>query len=561
MQLVIALLLAVSALGPAPGRSGPTIGAGAVVDTVPALIRDRVGAGGGGLLAREQAQRFYAGRAYTPAWSSEEGVARDARGALALVVGAADDGLRAEDYRAADVGGTIAAMDAAVGAGARLAPARRAALDVALTDAVLSYAGHLVRGRVAPQRIHPGWALAPRGGDVVAALEAGLREGDVPSTIRRLAPSGNEYEGLREALRQYRQIERTGGWAPLPAGPTLRPGDDGAAVARLRERLAAEVPVAATNSPDVYSSELAEAVRLFQRTRGLAEDAAIGPATRAQLNVPVGRRIEQIALAMERARWIPDGLGSRYIRVDIPAFELRVMEAGEPVLEMRVIGGRPDWRTPVFSGRMTSVALSPYWNIPTSIVTDEILPAVRRDPAYLTRNEIRVVSGSGAAERIVDASGIDWSRFDPARSAYRLRQDPGPRNPLGAVKFLFPNRYNVYLHDTPNRELFAQAERAFSHGCMRVERPLELAEYVLGSQGWSREAIAEGMAAGVERVVALERPIPVHVVYQTAWIDSAGRMEFRKDLYGHDAALGAALQGTATFAADRLSGDCTSSEG
>src|SRR5690606_23593420 len=248
--------------------------------------------------------------------------------------------------------------------------------------------------------------------------------------------------------------------------------------ARLRTRLASEVRLGRAGSPDIYDPALEVAVREFQRDHGLRDDAAVGPGTRAALNVGADERAEQIELSMERLRWLPANLGRRHVRVSIPAFELAVVQEGRTALSMRVVGGRPDWRTPIFSARMTSVVLSPYWNIPASIAEAEVLPRERREPGYMARNGIRWVG---------DAAG-----------GTRLRQDPGPLNPLGGVKFLFPNPYNTSLHDTPSRHLFAEPMRAFSHGCMRVEKPLEMAEYLLGPLGWDREEIRAGMARGVE---------------------------------------------------------------
>jgi murein L,D-transpeptidase YcbB/YkuD len=306
----------------------------------------------------------------------------------------------------------------------------------------------------------------------------------------------------------------------------------------------------------VYDAALESAVREFQRSHGLRDDGLVGPETRTALNVSAAARLSQIEIGLERQRWLPADLGPVHVLVRIPAFELDVVERGRPELSMRIIGGRPDWRTPIFSARISSVVLSPYWNIPASIAAREVVPAARRDPGYLDRNEIRVVSGYGTAERTVSPRSIDWGNYDAYRSGYRLRQEPGPQNPLGGVKFLFPNAYNVYLHDTPGKDLFAEPERAFSHGCMRVEKPLEMAEYLLRGLGWNRARIEEVIARRVERSVALPEPVPVHILYQTVWVDADGRVHFRKDLYGYDQRLARARLSTIGEISEQLSGDC-----
>jgi murein L,D-transpeptidase YcbB/YkuD len=536
--LATTLLLALALASPtSPWRArGAAAGDDAPADSIVALLRRRLAAPeAAGLLSPELVTRFYDRRGYVPAWSRETAVGRQAEALVGAVRGAEAEGLNPREYHLAEVEEALRRVHVPASNGGPLDPSERATIDLLLTDAFVTYGGHLAHGRIDPKRIHSGWSLPPRQVDVIAALERAIQDGRIEETLAGLAPSTPEYGALRQALQRYRGIEERGGWPVLPSGFTLRPGDRGNDVSLLRARLAAETRLVPADSPTVYDPALEEAVRVFQRTRGLREDAEVGPATRAALNVGVRSRVEQIALSMERLRWLPDDLGRRHIRVSIPAFELVVVEEGRAALAMRVVGGRPDWRTPIFSARMTSVVLSPYWNIPPSIAEAEVLPRARRDPDYLRRN------------------GIRWVRDG---SEYRLRQDPGPLNPLGQVKFLFPNPYNVYLHDTPSRHLFAEPLRAYSHGCMRVERPLDLAEYVLRDLGWDRDAIRRGMARGVERAITLSDPVPVYVLYQTAWVDAAEQIEFRDDVYGHDRRLAEAIAGRIRLTSERVSGEC-----
>ncbi|HEX6070118.1 MAG TPA: L,D-transpeptidase family protein [Longimicrobiaceae bacterium] len=536
-------LRAETSLTPSTRRDGR---AARATDTVAVLIGRRLA--GGGMMSPTLVRRFYEGRGHAAAWSSEGGVGREAGEMLRAVRGAEGEGLRADEYRAAAIAerlGSPGARNASAGPD----PAARAELDILLTDAFLTLGTHLTRGRVEPTRIHAGWTLGPREVDVVAALEAALRGDGVERAVAALAPDDPEYAAVRGALRRYRDMAERGGWEPVE-GRLLKAGDAGEGVVALRERLAAEMPVPAGDAADVFDGVLEGAVRAFQRSHGLGDDGVVGPATRSAMNVSAAARVAQLERTLERLRWRPADLGSRHIRVDIPAFELAVVENRRTVLSMRVIGGRPDWRTPIFSARMSAVVLSPYWNIPASIAAREVVPDARRDPGYLERNEIRVLSGG----RIVSPANVNWSRFDA--SSYRLRQDPGPANPLGGVKFVFPNQYNVYLHDTPGRHLFAEPQRAFSHGCMRIEKPLELAEYLLGPLGWDRGEIDRAIARRVERSVPLPETIPVHVLYQTAWVDGDGTVQFREDLYGHDRRLVEVLEGRTGRVSELPSEDC-----
>jgi murein L,D-transpeptidase YcbB/YkuD len=530
-----------AATGGASGDAGAT-------DSVAILIRR--GLTGGGALSPDLVQRFYEARGYAAAWSSEGGVGPAGASEMLRTVREADeDGLWPEDYHLRVIEQRVQSLAARPATARPADAAALAELDILLTDAFLTLGTHLARGRVDPERIHAGWSLEPREVDVVAALEGVIRGGGVREAIASLSPASPEYGAARGALGRYRAIAARGGWQPVE-GRVLKPGDAGEAVAVLRERLAVELPVPAVSEAGVFDSDLVSAVRAFQRSHGLDDDGVVGPATRSGLNVSAAARVAQLERTLERLRWLPADLGARHIRIDIPAFELAVVERGRPVLTMRVIGGRPDWRTPIFSARMDAVVLSPYWNIPTSIAVQEVIPDARRDPGYLDRNEIRVLSGG----RVVSPGNVNWSRFDAA--SYRLRQDPGPANPLGGVKFVFPNRYNVYLHDTPARSLFAEPTRAFSHGCMRIEKPLELADYLLGPLGWDRGEIDRAIARRVERAVPLPEPVPVHVLYQTAWVDGEGTVQFREDLYGHDRTLAEALEGGTGRVSERPSEDC-----
>lgn len=337
-----------------------------------------------------------------------------------------------------------------------------------------------------------------------------------------LPPTHEGYTRLLEARDRYQQVEALGGWVPVPDGPALRLGDQGERVQALRLRLSqqafADADEAVPAAPDgLFDETLAAAVLAFQHRHGLEPDGVAGPATLRALAEPASAHVRRIEINLERWRELPEDLGAggeRYVLVNIAGFELHAMEDGRSALAMKVIVGKPYTRTPIFTGLMTRVILNPSWYVPGSIVTKEIAPRLRRDPGYLRRENFEVL---------------------PTRDGrLALRQRPGPNNALGRIKFLFPNRHNVYLHDTPSRSLFNRAVRTFSHGCIRIEKPQELAEWVLGPDGWTPEDIQDGIAAGRERAVGLTQPIPVHIVYWTAWVDDEGVLQMRNDIYRRD---------------------------
>jgi len=294
---------------------------------------------------------------------------------------------------------------------------------------------------------------------------------------------------------------------------------------------------------DFFDRGLELAVRRFQKRHGLTDDGVVGPATLEALNVPVAERLRQIELNLERWRWLPEDLGRRYILVNIADFELEVVEDGRRVLAMRVVTGKKMRLTPVFSGRMTYLVLNPYWHIPHKIAVKDVLPRIKRDPGYLVRQGIRVFESWDDLAPEIPPETIDWPAVTKHNFAFKLRQDPGPSNALGRVKLMFPNRFAVYLHDTPSRYMFRKNQRDFSSGCIRVEKPIDLAAYVLdGDRKWTREKILSAIASGESRIAWLPEPIPVHVLYWTAWVDEEGTVQFRRDVYGRDRSLDEALE-------------------
>ena len=410
-------------------------------------------------------------------------------------------------------------------------------LDAKITATFLRYFTHLAGGRLDPRAFQSLWTLKPEKPDLVAALSTAVKNDDLSAAMERLQPQHPEYRELQKALVRYRAIAVKGGWPSIPANTRLKPNQQSPIVPALRQRLAIEGDLDPSHEKDqspIFDATVADAVKRFEERHRIKPDGIVDAATVAALNVPVEERIRTIELNLERWRWLPDPMPGRYFMVNVPDFRLEAIESGKPVLDMRVVVGEPDNKTPIFADHMTHVVFSPYWNVPAGIAKDETIPRAANDPGFLARNNMEVVAPSGA---VVDPYSVDWSNA----AGLRIRQRPGSGNALGGVKFIFPNNYDVYLHDTNATKLFDRIERGLSHGCVRVEEPHKLAQYVLRDQPeWTAEAIDAAMKSGQEKHVKLNNQIPVYIVYKTAWVHDGG-VRFLKDLYGHDADQGGKL--------------------
>ena len=545
---IVFITASVPTLAGPPARA--TLAPQGLSERVREAIRERIEAAGHPLVlevagepvySRSALPRFYEGRTYTPAWSDEGGPRPRVNALLASIESSDDEGLNPEDYHQSAIRSTLRrAMEARRRGGPDVSAL--ADLDLLLSDAFLIYGAHLVSGRVNPASIHPEWTATRRERDLVALLDTALANDRIGAALKSLLPTRSEYFGLRDALARYREIREAGGWPPLPGDARLETGSSGGRVVTLRRRLTASGELSPDLADgDTFDVALAEAVRRFQRDHGLDEDGVVGPATRSALNVSVGDRIAQIEANLERWRWLPENLGRRHIVVNIANFELVLTDSTGTALTMKVVVGQTYHRTPVFSDTMRYVVLNPYWNVPHSIAVREILPLVRKDPAYLTREHMEVLSSAEGTP--VDPGTIDWGRVRAAEFPFRLRQLPGPANALGRVKFMFPNAYNVYLHDTPARELFTKSVRGFSHGCIRLEKPMELLAYVLrGSRMWTQERIRAVLERQRQTTIPIPDPLPIHILYWTAWTDAHGDLQFRNDIYGRDVPLQRALR-------------------
>jgi murein L,D-transpeptidase YcbB/YkuD len=451
---------------------------------------------------------FYAARSQAPAWSGSPAARNDARIALEALAGAGAEGLDPARYH-------VPAIALRQKAAAADAPEASAEYDVLMSDGVLRYVRDLREGRGELRTLDSDVALPEREFDAAAALGAALREGRLAQFLAALPPPYPEYARLRSALARYRGIDSAGGWpriADTIAGPLDAATEQ---TGRLRERLSFEIAKAADPA-----SDLVQAVEAFQRRHGLEPDGRVGNKTLAALNVPASQRADEIAANMERWRWLPRTLGPRHISVNAAGATLAAVEDGRVVLTSNVIAGKPRSPTAIFAAEAVAVTLNPVWNIPVSIARGEILPKARRNPSYLRARRI-----------VADASG-------------RLRQLPGRNNALGQVKLEMPNRFSIYLHDTPARTLFARAERHLSHGCVRVERIRPLASFAMtGDPERALPEIRERIAGGTTERISLDKPVPVYVLYWTAVANEDGSVDFFPDVYGRDGRLLATIAG------------------
>lgn len=480
---------------------------------------------------------FYARHQDHLVWSSTSGPLAPARELIQTLKETQGEGLPVFAYHLPAVEAALAGWHR--GGTDRRALVRLAELDLLLTSAFLRCADYLQGGRVPPQhRDWPGGAYTDPG----VLLDSALAGDQVRAVLEHLRPAHPEYIRLCQGLAAYRSLEAAGGWPPMPSGSRPSKGQQGPAEAALRHRLIAGGDLDSSAAEGGFDEQVERALRRFQRRHGLSASGRVDAATLEALEVPVASRISQLEKNLERWRWLPRGPEARYLLVRLDDFALDLVEGGQVVLSMKIIAGKAQWRTPIFSSTLNQIVFNPYWNVPPGIALEEVLPALREDPAYLEQRGFMVVSGLGEQARVVEADTLDWSGISDEDFPYTFIQAPGPDNPLGRMKFLLPNEYNIYLHDTPNRELFSREVRDFSHGCIRLEKSLELAVQLLqGNPGWSRARIREMLQAGETRQVSLSQTIPSYFSYWTAWVDEEGLVCFRPDRYGGDARLGEVL--------------------
>ena len=505
-------------------------------ETVPAVAGEPI-------LASSAVSEFYLSNRYAAVWSSGDSVKPMADDLILTIKRVVLDGLQPGDYHLSAL--TVRKREVQIlrRTADPLLAYRLAEIDILITDAFLTLGSHLSKGKVDHETKLARWDSLAAGTYGVKILQEALRTGELAKRLSALVPQDTVYEGLRNALRTYRALAAKGGWPAIPDTLGLRLGMSDHRVLALRKRLAVtgDLESKQRSAGRSFDAAVAEGVRRFQRRHGLDPTGEVDSLTRVALNIPIAKRIEQVQANLERWRWFSRKRHERLIRVNVADMTLSVWDEGRDVMSMKVVIGVRDWPTPLFTSAIDQVILNPSWISPKTIFAAELLNYIRADSNYLDRNKMKILGGMDKEEEI-DPKSINWKELKVEEIDFVLWQAPGPLNIMGRVKFLLPNKYDVFLHDTPYKEDFPKRLRLASHGCIRLEKPFDLAAYLLRDiAGWTKERVTSVVDSLDHRVIDLPEPFPVDVIYLTAWIGRDGVMQFREDIYGLDARVYDAL--------------------
>lgn len=476
-------------------------------------------------------QRFYAQRDYQPVWTLADGHPTTTLDVALTLIGQADEeGLANDDYH----------LESLRVLRDKVSDQIPLSLELGITQSLLALAHDLYSGRLIASQADPDWHIPQPQFDAAHFLQQALAAEKLQQAFAGLSPDIPQYRLLKELLGKFRTLATThSSWARVPEEATpIRPHTKNASIPLIRQRIQnayhifenPEYNIAASDS-EFYDDQLEKAVKVFQQQYGLNADGIIGKNTRRALNMTVNEHIQRLRISLERLRWLPKNLGSRYILVNIAGFNLIAFQEGVRVLSMRIVVGRDYRSTPSFSSKISHLILNPYWNVPTSIARKDLLPKQRNNPNYFASEGIRVFSDYKYQSEL-DPYSIDWYSVGGSLP-YVFRQDPGKRNALGTIKFMFPNPFSIYLHDTPSKYLFQKEIRTFSSGCIRLEKPLRLAEFVLGD-AFEQADIAQKIDSGKTQTVNLSERVPVYLLYLTVWSDGQDEVHFSSDVYGRD---------------------------
>jgi murein L,D-transpeptidase YcbB/YkuD len=479
---------------------------------------------------------FYLHRGFKPVWINQDGMNKKAENFIGMLLKAEYEGLDSSIYHRDDILSLLTHIK--LNSIYRIfEPEKFAELELLLTDSFFSYGYQLSEGMINPNSYDFDWHIKKSKKDLLKILKALLNHDKLEELVDIMQPNQPGYLRLKSALFKYINIKNSGAWHKITGDSKMRKGNTGKRIAALRSRLiiSGDLTDSKSSKPGYFDETLENAVKKFQSRNGLKSDGVVGSNTLSALNVSVEDRIEQIKLNMERWRWLPRDLGERYILVNTANYDLDVIENGKTLESIRVIVGKKKRPTPVLSQKITYLELNPYWNIPFKIALKDILPHIKKDPNYLAEKNIRIFENWTAGAKEIAPDSIDWDTITKKNFVYKLRQDPSNSNALGRIKFIFPNEYSIYLHSTPAHELFSEAKRTFSSGCIRIEKPMELADYLLKDNSkWNPDKLAAAVNSKKTKEIFLSNPIDIHILYWTAWVDKDGVVNFRDDIYGRD---------------------------
>jgi len=469
---------------------------------------------------------------FSPRWNNSDKMLQ----LISAIYSSSEDGLDPDDYNLDE----IEKLAEEIIASNEPSPDAIAHMESLLTDAYIRLSSDMASGKTSPDDIDPQWKALRRmtGEGWDRYIDSTLNTTDISSSIRKLTPRHNEYLNLKKALAQYRQIDSAGGWETFTTSlPKIEKGMRHPDVSSLRKRLAVtQGPIGFDpEDEELFDQALHNQVVVFQQRNGLEADGVVGKSTVEALNIPVSERISIIAANLERWRWVSDDLGENYIMVNAADYNLRFIENGEQTFTAKAIVGTSKRQTPVFSSVMKYLVVNPDWTVPPQILNQDVIPDILRDSGYLQKKNMKIVARDGS---VVDPASIDWKKVSENRFPYMIKQEPGKGNPLGQIKFMFPNQYDVYIHDTPSHWQFGKSIRPFSSGCIRIDNVRDFARLLLKDDpDWNTGRLDEEIDNGRIRTIILKNPVPVHILYFTAWADNDGTTYFWKDIYNRDRQL------------------------
>lgn len=483
-------------------------------------------------------KHFYSTNQSAPVWTKDGRPTPEVEKFVTILSKSYQDGLDPEDYHVEQINNMLADIRMKSPYKDQEEQASDLAdLDATLTDSFFLYASNLAFGKVNNKDAYPNWIITKRSVNLIDLFNQAIQSNDISGALDTLYPHYPEYTKLKQQLALYQELlTKQQTWPTVPAGPKLKKGMHDNRVLALQKRLLVSRELENIDKKGQFDQQLHKAVVKFQSSHGLNADGVVGKGTFDALNVPLLTRVKQIELNMDRLRWLPNDLGQQYVMVNIPDFSLRVVQDGKTVLSMPVIVGKDEGlQSCVLSSQITYLDINPYWYIPNSIAVKDLLPKLKRDPGYLARNDMKLFTAYGADGTEVDPKTVKWSKIESGVFPYKVRQEPGPENPLGRIKFIFQNKCGIYLHDTSTPQLFKSSRRDFSHGCIRIGKPLELATYLLSDKpNWTEDKIVAMMDSEDSKAVTLTKPMNIHIVYATAWVNESDVLQFRNDIYGID---------------------------